>query len=339
MVCSVMPLPTMAAAALWALLVGSLVCPVACGRPVPQVRQALIDARESVTFLGHHRRGDQRAAELAAGDAAPAKARPSKSDRFNRSSQEIPQMVVERLTLSVVRSQPSASLEQVQGSGGHGARRGQLGGVQRSVVSGKRATYANLEVYYETKCPDSLNFLNTTMRYLWADDNMRSLLNVSMYPFGNAAMVPVANVSDGYQFWHPESTGSGFENVFVCQHEDEECLGNLIQACAIDLYPAEQHMALILCMAGQPEERVEKSSYDCMDSAGINRTLVSTCVRGADGNRIMSRLGNKTNSVPGRDWVPWVQLNDAHINESILFQEVCRVLDAENVAPASCAAA
>ena len=56
-----------------------------------------------------------------------------------------------------------------------------------------------INLYYETRCPDCVEFINQTLRPLWNNKDIRPHLNITMNPYGNAMSIPVAKVSEGYK--------------------------------------------------------------------------------------------------------------------------------------------
>jgi interferon gamma-inducible protein 30 len=186
-----------------------------------------------------------------------------------------------------------------------------------------------IELYYETRCPDCIEFINMSLAPLWRNADLRKHYDIKMNPFGNAQSVPVSEISEGYKFWNPESTGSGFEMVEICQHGTDECFGNLIQACAITDEPAEKHMELAFCMASVPNWGIEKSSYECMQKLKIDTQKNRNCVKSARGNKILTDMGKETKKVPGRLGTPWVMINGQNLkNPGDLLRSIC-----DNVGP------
>jgi len=200
----------------------------------------------------------------------------------------------------------------------------------------------DIDVYYETRCPGCLLFLNKTLEPLWNVKANRELFNINMYTYGNGMTVPVVNISDGYKFWHPESTGDGWKNVQICQHGSDECMGNLVQVCAKSLGDPEKHLDLIFCMAGTTIQGygVEKSTFECMDKVGLDKDKVRECVTSPKGDQLISDTGAETHKLKGRLGTPWVMINGQHaedkilMNSTLLLGAVCKQSDN---APGVCA--
>jgi hypothetical protein len=203
------------------------------------------------------------------------------------------------------------------------------------------ANKVDIDVYYETRCPGCLLFLNQTLEPLWRQKKYSDIFNVNLYTYGNGMTVPAANISEGYKFWHPESTAEGWNSVQICQHGSDECLGNLVQVCAKNLTDHEKHMNLVFCMTANTIAGygVEKATYECMDQAGIDKTKVRDCVTSPEGNNLLTAVGDKTHNLKGRTGTPWVIVGGEHVanevlmNSTLLLQSVCK--QASNV-PVPC---
>jgi len=193
----------------------------------------------------------------------------------------------------------------------------------------------SINLYYETRCPDCIEFINNTLAPMWANKDIRPHLNITVNPYGNAMSIPMANVSAGYKFWHAETTGTGFDYVHVCQHGSDECLGNLIQACAISMVEKEKYMDMVFCMAAKPDWSIEKASYECMVSAGVPHDQVKECATSARGNKLYADLGRKTDAVPGRQGTPWIMIDGINLqNVTDLMRTVCTGIG--DAGPTSC---
>jgi hypothetical protein len=180
----------------------------------------------------------------------------------------------------------------------------------------------HIELYYETRCPDCVEFINGSLAALWQSKELREHYEITMYPYGNAQSVPMRDVSEGYRFWHPEQ--KGFEMVHICQHGNDECFGNLVQACVFSSEGQEKAMELVFCMARVPEYGLEKSSFECMEKLSIDPKKIRTCVGSREGNNIMTELSKKTAAVPGRTGTPWVMINGNNLeNPNNLIKSVC----------------
>jgi interferon gamma-inducible protein 30 len=213
-------------------------------------------------------------------------------------------------------------------------------GLSHSPHAGDGSVAANeklkLELYYESRCPDCIMFINNSLAPLWRNAELNQHFELTMNPYGNAMTVPMSEISEGYSFWHPEQ--KAYDYVHICQHGGEECFGNTIQACAISKLPQEKHMEMILCMESLPEYGLEKASYECMEKFSIDKHKIRECVNGPEGNKILAEFGEQTRKVPGRQGTPWLMVNGKHLeNPDNLLKTVCaHVLVGQTSPPSSC---
>jgi len=204
-----------------------------------------------------------------------------------------------------------------------------------------KVSKVNIEVYYETRCPGCIMFINQTLEPLWRTKGIYDVLNVTLYTYGNAMTIPLKEVSEGYKFWHPKTTGADYTDVHICQHGGDECMGNMVQLCAKDIETNDKYMELVFCMSATTIQgySVEKSSFECMQRAKIDHDKVRDCVQGPKGNKLMTSTGEQTAMLKGRKGTPWVMINNVHAadevmeNSTLLMQAICSHV--EN-APSSC---
>jgi len=196
----------------------------------------------------------------------------------------------------------------------------------RAATEGKKVL---VEIYHEASCPYCNELLGGSVKAIFEDIEMRDLVDFRFFPFGNARFVPEKNVSEGYHFWHPHAKYP----LIACQHGSSECLGNMIQAFAIDLMvESERHVPYLICMAelAREEYGVELASYNCSKDHGVDLDAIKACVGSERGWKLIESLGKKTELV-GREHVPWVMINGEHsadADEDMLLETVCKALAA-----------
>lgn len=196
-------------------------------------------------------------------------------------------------------------------------------------------TTVAIEVYYETRCPGCMQFINKTLETLWRNAGMKKTLNISMIAFGNGQLVPTANISEGYKNFHKDTTGAGFDYVQVCQHGPEECFGNLVHVCAKDVAHSaaalledseekekeyDKYMSLIFCMSGKTVAGFgeENAAFACLEETGIDKNKVKDCVQGAQGNKLIAEAGRQTLALKEKKGTPWVVVNGVHAETEVL---------------------
>lgn len=172
-------------------------------------------------------------------------------------------------------------------------------------------------VHYETRCRYSLSFFLEGLKPVWQDPELRERLEVSLFPFGNAAALNATEVSEGYRFWHPELEKDGKKHVFLCQHGEEECFGNKIQACAVrKIEDPNKYMPLFFCTFILKQFSTEKSTYECAAQLGIDLNSTRSCVEGPEGDELMFRMALASRALePKPKHVPWITLDGVHKGE------------------------
>jgi len=183
------------------------------------------------------------------------------------------------------------------------------------VADEERAAVAHVDIYYEALCPYCHTLLNESVRQVWRDSEMRGRVNISLYPFGNAMAISRSEVSAGYEFWHADDKFP----LVMCQHGEMECLGNMIQSCAMDnLKTPEKYMPFILCLSSYSSHySVESTSFTCGKKLGVNMTHLKACTASDRGHQLVMAAGNVSMSATlNREYVPWVVINGRHYPEA-----------------------
>lgn len=169
----------------------------------------------------------------------------------------------------------------------------------RSTVWSKQtaAPKVNLTLYYETLCPDCKNFIHNQ---LWPTFlRVAEIFNLELIPYGNAGERMVGNK------W-----------VFTCQHGPVECLGNLIQTCALDIIGnVTSALPFIECME-KSEDRPDVSGPVCAKRYAVDYKAVLDCTKSPLGNELQHQMAVKTEKLnPPHTYVPWITLNGVHTED------------------------
>nr|CAD7432270.1 unnamed protein product [Timema monikensis] len=100
---------------------------------------------------------------------------------------------------------------------------------------------------------------------------------------------------------------------FTCQHGPNECVGNIVQACALRTLreQPEQQMEFINCVMGS--EDPSTGGQECGRSLNISYSQISTCTHSREGPQLLSGLGNRTHDFqPLITFVPTVVFNSVY---------------------------
>ncbi|KAL3172932.1 hypothetical protein MRX96_012676 [Rhipicephalus microplus] len=166
---------------------------------------------------------------------------------------------------------------------------------------GQPSNRVEVRLFYETHCPYSRQFITSQLWpvYLKLSDR----LDVDLVPYGMALKREFVD-ADGRR-----------RTEISCQHGRNECVANMIQACAVSLYSdTYQLLAYVVCMeSSENPHRVAKS---CSSRVGISWSALEHCMTTRTGHRLLLMMGHKTASHrPAVPYVPFVVVNGRHGEE------------------------
>lgn len=189
--------------------------------------------------------------------------------------------------------------------------------------SNQTADPIQVGLYYESLCPGCRQFLTEMLFPTWV--LLNEIMTVNLVPYGNAQEKP-----DGGKY------------VFQCQHGEQECLGNMIETCVLNM--TNSAFQIINCMESSSD--VIKSAKTCAElySPKLSWDSVMKCVKGDQGNQLMHQNAMETDGLkPPHQYVPWVTINGEHTEDlqnkamSSLFSLVCSMYKGSK--PEACGAA
>ncbi|RNA26222.1 Gamma-interferon-inducible lysosomal thiol reductase [Brachionus plicatilis] len=156
-----------------------------------------------------------------------------------------------------------------------------------------------IDVFYETRCPDSADFL-------------RQIGNLKSKIFKNVYITLVSFGKASYT-WDDDSKKWNFH----CQHGPQECYGNTIHNCLIDQKPKfEDHFPFLACTMENLMESFETAALYCAKKHSIDYEGLKKCANDVKGNRLLHEAGEKTNKLdPKLNYIPWINVNGVHTNE------------------------
>ncbi|XP_058796076.1 GILT-like protein 1 [Phymastichus coffea] len=153
-------------------------------------------------------------------------------------------------------------------------------------VAGQQKSIVNVDVYYESLCPDSIYFITKELGPIY--DQLKSVLKVNLYPFGKATWV----------------AGSKNESAeFTCHHGAKECEGNIAQACAFDeikrsLAPElQQDKQVRVAYCAMNNRGFAENVPACAEKNGLSKESIeriATCMKTNQGSELLVASGEKT---------------------------------------------
>ena len=177
-------------------------------------------------------------------------------------------------------------------------------------VEGKIASKAgsvNLDLYYESLCPDCSGFIHEQLIPTWNRLRNTGIFTLSLYPYGNARETKLANGT----------------YVYKCQHGEDECFVNFIEACVIKQkkFNTREYLPIIGCIergiqeGGSVKGVVKTCILDQDDAKSFS--WIMECALGPEGQRLMHKIATRTNMLnPSHTFVPWIVLNGIYSAEN-----------------------
>ena len=164
-------------------------------------------------------------------------------------------------------------------------------------IHSSTAQAVNFTLYYESLCGGCRDFIK--QQYYPTFKLIGSIMNVHLVPYGNA-----------------EETQEGGKWVYDCQHGQEECIGNVIETCAIYLYPnASVFFPFIHCIETSSLSP-RTAAPSCAREYKLDYSQIQSCASGDLGNRLEHEMALKTQALnPPHSYVPWVTLEGVHTDQ------------------------
>ena len=92
--------------------------------------------------------------------------------------------------------------------------------------------------------------------------------------------------------------------VFTCQHGKEECIGNLIETCAIHFYPNVTDFFPFIHCTETSGKIPRKAAPSCAQKFDLDYSEIWSCVSGDLGNKLEHEMALKTDAlVPDHTYV------------------------------------
>ncbi|XP_068626844.1 gamma-interferon-inducible lysosomal thiol reductase-like [Battus philenor] len=164
-----------------------------------------------------------------------------------------------------------------------------------------------VQLYYESLCPYCIRF--SIDRFTPIIKKLGQYLEIQTYPYGNA-----------------QTFKRKGKYTFQCQHGPEECYGNKLHACAIDLMQNKTQALLFNSCLMDSARLGLGSDNNAADSCGniqnINTTMIKQCAEGAKGVQLLKYYGDKSKEA-GFHYVPYILVNGKRTRQSKFAKKVC----------------
>lgn len=177
-----------------------------------------------------------------------------------------------------------------------------------------------IDVYMESQCPDTQDFLDTQLSPTW--NELKEYMNLQVIPFGKAR-------------WAKQGVD---DFSFQCQHGQNECLVNQLMCCGIDkLKKPDLYLPYIVCL--QMTQFGDSEQAKCAQQSRLSPQEMQTCAESKKGRQLHHQMGNMTKSLsPPLYFVPWVLIENKRDSSAVmdLKTAICKKLNLIGVKPAAC---
>ncbi|KAI4463621.1 gamma-interferon inducible lysosomal thiol reductase gilt [Holotrichia oblita] len=152
----------------------------------------------------------------------------------------------------------------------------------------------NIDVFYESLCPDSLDFIRNQLSPAWND--IKPYVNLNLVPFGKTVIF---------------NGGISFQ----CQHGPRECEGNRVMSCALQkIQDPSTAVHFVKCYMDHfmkyARHNRQEFGESCVTKVGLNWDIdVKQCYESQLGTLLQLNAGNHTRTYQP-DFIPTIVYNN-----------------------------
>ncbi|AEE83200.1 unnamed protein product [Arabidopsis thaliana] len=170
-----------------------------------------------------------------------------------------------------------------------------------NLVVAENSNKVKINLYYESLCPYCQNFIVDDLGKIF-DSDLLKITDLKLVPFGNA------HISNNL--------------TITCQHGEEECKLNALEACGIRTLPDPKlQYKFIRCV-----EKDTNEWESCVKKSGREKAI-NDCYNGDLSQKLILGYAKLTSSLkPKHEYVPWVTLNGKPLYDNYhnLVAQVCK---------------
>ena len=129
-----------------------------------------------------------------------------------------------------------------------------------------------------------------------------------------------------------------FSGVKLCQHGEDECKADTLEACVMAVYPNPSDWArFVTCFEGEYKSNMSFAAM-CAGSHALDWDLISSCVANETrAQKLDVAIARETAALGvAKEGTPWVLINGEHVETSNLLQQVCAAIGDSPQRPVGC---
>ena len=162
-------------------------------------------------------------------------------------------------------------------------------------------TIPKITIYMESLCPYCIQFITTSIKEFYTKVTKPNLAYIEIIPYGNAKEV------------YDSSTN---KYSFTCQHGDNECYGNLISTCSLNVLGRINGQLNIICLLENIynfNRNFDLTLEYCLSSQPDILQEIKDCVKSDIGNIYQRQMAQKTGDHLG---VPWILVDGVYDDDT-----------------------
>ncbi|KAM7362996.1 GILT-like protein 3 [Cochliomyia hominivorax] len=159
-----------------------------------------------------------------------------------------------------------------------------------------------VEIFYETLCPDSMRFIRNQIYTFMKTNEMLQYTDLEFIPYGKVGV------------WTDPNTN--ITNLY-CQHGHRECELNALHACIVENNKIEEQLEMFNCLLRNFGTDVD----ECAKNLNIDVSAAKNCKNTRETRDILKKYGDKTDEIE-ISFVPSIALGgvfDPWKQRSILY--------------------
>ena len=173
-----------------------------------------------------------------------------------------------------------------------------------SFIHGQK-TIPKITIYMESLCPYSIEFITTSIKEFYTKVTKPNLAYIEIIPYGNA--------KETYDLTTKKYS-------FTCQHGENECYGNLISTCSLNVLGRIKGQLNIICLLENIYDfnrNFDTTLEHCLSSEPDLLQEIKDCVSSDMGDVYQHQMAQKTGDHLGVPWILVDGVYDEDTNDKI----------------------